>query len=565
MRWIVFAFVSLSFACVGRVPTFAKPEAHLSARLGAAALIRGKLDQALASYVSALESEQLEDYERAYILNDRGVVHWRLRQMQAAIADFNQAIALYPEFAEAFNNRGLALSAIGFPQEALADFRRAVMLAPRYAAAFNNRGNALFTTGRYQAALKAFGRAVDLMPFSAVPYVGRGKTQIALGRPFAAMRELNRAVALNPRSMTAYRSRGDAFLAARNYAKAIADYSQAITYAPKEPRGYLARAGAYARAKKYTLAVRDLNKVVKLGGRKPEALELLGFVKTQFKDYRSANTYLSQAIALDPKNARALVHRARARMHLGSPNDGLHDINRAISALPASAEALNIRAEIHEALGKRDEAIADFRRVLTRDPANVNGRSGLKRLTGDVPEMTVTAPPLGPARDGWIVTQVAPKRYVATHPDYPKVRAQPEMYGPGIPEIMAWTVLKKPIADIGLLRYFAGTEAGGNRGSKGQRTEYVAIVDLRRNGIVGIEPYRWGARKATWKWTPTAVVVTDPNGMSNEVRLRKPRVIVQRKPRRKKVRRKQRLIEPNERYHYRRWGRWRYQRRFYRR
>ncbi len=564
MRWILFAFVLLSFACVGQVPAFAKPEALLSARLGAAALVRGKFDQALAAYVAALKSERLEDYERAYILNDRGVVHWRMRRLQTAVADFNQAIALYPEFAEAFNNRGLVLSAIGLPNEALADFRRAVMLAPRYAAAYNNRGNALYTTGKYQAALKSFGQAIALMPSSGVPYVGRGKTQIALGRPFAAMRELNRALALSPRSMTAYRARGDAFLATRNYARAIADYSQAITYAPKEPRGYLARASAYTRAKKYTLAVRDLNKAVKLGGRKPEALELLGFVKTQFKDYSSANAYLSQAIALDPENARALVLRARALMHLGSPNDGLNDINKAISALPASVEALNIRAEIHEALGKKDEAIADFRQALSRDPSNANGRSGLKRLTGDEPEASVAAQPLGPAQDGWVVRQIAPKRFVATHPDYPKVRARPEMYGPGVPEIMAWTVLKKPIADIGLLRYFAGIEAGGNNGSKAERTEYVAIVDLRQNGIVAIEPYRWGARKAKWKWTPTAVVVTDPDGMSNEVRLRKPRVVVPRKPRRKSVRRRQgqRLFQPNERRYYRRWGQRRYFRRF---
>lgn len=562
MRWIVFASILLSLACLGPVPTFAKPEALLSARSGAAALIRGKYDQALASYVTALKSERLEDYERAYILNDRGVVHWRLRRLQAAVADFNQAIELYPEFAEAFNNRGLVLSAIGLPEEALADFRRAVLLAPRYAAAYNNHGNALYTTSSYQAALKAFGKAIALMPSNAVPYVGRGKTQVALGRPFAAMRELNRALALNPRSMTAYRARGDAFLATRNYGRAIADYSQAITYAPKEPRGYLARAGAYTRAKKYKRAVRDLNKVVELGGRRPEALELLGFVKTQYKDYSGANTYLTQAIELDPKNARALVHRARALMHLGSPGDGLNDINKAISALPASAEALNIRAEIHEALGKRDEAIADFRLALTRDPENANGQTGLKRLTGEAPKSPVTAQPLGPATDGWVVTRVAPKRYVATHPDYPKVRARPEMYGPGVPEIMAWTVLNKPVSDIGLLRYFAGIDGSLDTDSKAKRTEYVAIVDLRRNGVVAIEPYRWGARKATWKWTPTAVVVTDPDGLSNEVRLRKPRVAVQHKPRRKSVRRKQRTIEPHERRYYRRWGRWRYQRRF---
>ena len=77
--------------------------------------------------------------------------------------------------------------------------------------------------------------------------------------------------------------------------------------------------------------------------------------------------------------------------------------------------------------------------------------------------------------------------------------------------------LRGALSGIGLLKSYAGSV-----GQDGD-LEYVAIIDTRADKVVSIEPERWGSKNATWTWEAVSVVVTDPDGHSNEVALRKER------------------------------------------
>ena len=70
-----------------------------------------------------------------------------------ALASYDKAIALKPDFAEAYNNRGIALRNMNRPEEALASCDRAIALKPDYAEAYSNRGNALRVLKRPEEAL----------------------------------------------------------------------------------------------------------------------------------------------------------------------------------------------------------------------------------------------------------------------------------------------------------------------------------------------------------------------------------------------------------------------------
>ena len=94
------------------------------------------------------------------------------------------------------------------------------------------------------------------------------------------------------------------------------------------------------------------------------------------------------------------------------------------------------------------------------------------------------------------------------------------MFGSGKPKIIEWTQMKDALAGIGLLRYYAGDLAEGAN----QELVYTAIVDLWANKVVTIEPYSWGANAAKWDWQAYSVVITDPDGTPNEIKLRKPKV-----------------------------------------
>jgi tetratricopeptide (TPR) repeat protein len=92
---------------------------------GAAALLRGRYDKAIAAYDEALSNPENADFVKASIYSDRGVAKWRLKQTKEALDDFNQSIQISPESASVYNNRGNALMDLGHPDEALKDFDRA--------------------------------------------------------------------------------------------------------------------------------------------------------------------------------------------------------------------------------------------------------------------------------------------------------------------------------------------------------------------------------------------------------------------------------------------------------
>jgi tetratricopeptide (TPR) repeat protein len=491
----------------------------LRAREGAAALMRGQYDKAIASYDEALSTPEIADFIEASIYNDRGVAKWRLNQTKEAIDDFNQSIQLSPENATVYNNRGNALMDLGHPDEAVKDFDRAVALSPNYGPAYNNRGNARVALGQYNLAFQDFRKAVELMPQSAVPFNGRGTAHGELKRYHAAVRDLSRAIALNTKYVAAYRHRADAYLALGMYREAVADATEVFNLQPElsDPDLLLLRARAYAADKKLNQALDDLNKVIE---QKPEWVDAYierGMVFAGVRRFDDAIGDFNRAVELDPKNVKAYAMRASAKVQTEAKDDALYDANQALQIAASDPLALRVRGNVYEALERPDEAIADYRGALAQDPFQTESREALQRLNQEVPAELGRV--LGEEVDGWVIKEPQPGRYIASNLKYPTVRAELEMFGTGQPKILEWKLLKDALSGIGLLKYYAGDFGDGEESS----LEYVAIVDTRANKVVSIEPHSWGPNNAQWNWQAVSVVVTDPDGNANEIQLRKAR------------------------------------------
>ncbi|HZJ11112.1 MAG TPA: tetratricopeptide repeat protein [Methyloceanibacter sp.] len=491
----------------------------LRAREGAAALMRGQYDKAVASYDEALTTPEIADFIEASIYSDRGVAKWRLNQTKEAIDDFNQSIQLSAENGAVYNNRGNALMDLGHHDEALKDFDRAIALSPNYGAAYNNRGNARVALGQYALAFQDFRKAVELMPRSAVSFNGRGMAHGELKRYHAAVRDLSRAIIINPKYVAAYHHRADAYFALGLYREAIADATQAITLEPEVPNPdlLLLRGRAYAGDKKLNPALEDLNKAIEVKPDLVDAYVERGIVFVQARRFDDAIGDFTRVIEIDPQNVKAYAMRASAKLQAQANDDALYDVNQALQLAASDPLALRIRGNVYEALTRTDEAIADYRNALAQDPFQTESRDALQRLGQEVP--AEEAPVLGEPVAGWEIKEPQPGRYIASNAKYPALRPELEMFGAGKPKILEWKLLKDALSGIGLLKYYAGDFGDAEETS----LEYVAIVDTRANKIVSIEPHSWGSSPAQWNWQAVSVVVTDPDGNANEVQLRKVR------------------------------------------
>jgi tetratricopeptide (TPR) repeat protein len=81
-----------------------------------------------------------------------------------AIADYDKAIALDPNFALAYSNRGLAYAKKGDVDRAIADYTKAIALDPNFADAYTNRGVACYMRGDKEQAIADFRKALEIDP-----------------------------------------------------------------------------------------------------------------------------------------------------------------------------------------------------------------------------------------------------------------------------------------------------------------------------------------------------------------------------------------------------------------
>jgi predicted O-linked N-acetylglucosamine transferase (SPINDLY family) len=118
-----------------------------------------------------------------------------------ALADYDQAVALDPQHANAFCNRGTVLESLGRHREALASYDRALALNPKDAFAYYNRGNVLRVLRRFGEAVASYDQAIALNSGYVEAYFNRGHLLYELSRNEEAAASLGKGLELCGYSM----------------------------------------------------------------------------------------------------------------------------------------------------------------------------------------------------------------------------------------------------------------------------------------------------------------------------------------------------------------------------
>jgi protein O-mannosyl-transferase len=119
-------------------------------------------------------------------------------RFEEVVIHAQEALKIWPEYADAHNNLGLGLGNLGRLDQALGEFREALRIRPRFAEAHCNLGIALGMKGANGAAIEQFREALSLKPDFAEAQYYLGAALESQGHLEAAMQHYRQALRLKP-------------------------------------------------------------------------------------------------------------------------------------------------------------------------------------------------------------------------------------------------------------------------------------------------------------------------------------------------------------------------------
>lgn len=196
--------------------------------LGHALFDQGKVEEAIAQYQAALEINP--DYAEA--CNNLGNALLQEGKVDEAIAHLQRALQINPDYAEACNNLGNALLQQGKVDEAIAQLQRSLQINPDDASAHDILGNALLQKGNANEAIAQYQVALQINPHYAEAHFNLGNAQLRQGNVAEAIREYQKALQIKPDFADAHNNLGTALLQQGNAAEAITEYRKALQIKP---------------------------------------------------------------------------------------------------------------------------------------------------------------------------------------------------------------------------------------------------------------------------------------------------------------------------------------------
>jgi tetratricopeptide (TPR) repeat protein len=145
---------------------------------------------------------------------------------EEAMAHFNRAIQIWPDYGEAYLNRAVAEHDESHPGPALADLNRALDLDPDSTRAYNERGQIYLENGDLHKAIAEFSRSLEVTP-TVEGHYQRGQAYEKLGDHQKAIADFDAAIVESSEAPYAFRARAAAKRANGDRAGATADEEKA--------------------------------------------------------------------------------------------------------------------------------------------------------------------------------------------------------------------------------------------------------------------------------------------------------------------------------------------------
>jgi predicted O-linked N-acetylglucosamine transferase (SPINDLY family) len=206
-------------------------------------------------------------------------------------------------------NLGNTLMRLGLSQQAIEAHERAIAMKPDYADAYCNRGMVELTLKRYQEAAQSFDRALTLRPRHLEAIAGKGLACVELRHFEEAEGLLSAALAMKPDMAEVLAYRGRIHLQFGRLSEAEADFDAALALSGELEVAWRWKAQTAMLAGNQATAILACNRLLEQNPRSEIGLTLLGACLTLQGDIAGGIAHFDRAIEIKPDHEDAITKK----------------------------------------------------------------------------------------------------------------------------------------------------------------------------------------------------------------------------------------------------------------
>jgi tetratricopeptide (TPR) repeat protein len=272
-----------------------------------------------------------------------------------------------------------ALAGLKDLNAAVAEIEEAIKLEPERAATYTNLGALEISRGRREAAERAFKKATQLDPRSGTAQLALANFYWMDSRLSDAELALTRALELEPENTLVLRAMAN-FAITRGRADRAELYLKKIVEVTKSADATIALADFYI-ARQDEATARTLLQPIAEGkaDSAPASIRLAALDHAAGQKDR-AYARLNDVLSSDKSNTQALLVKSTMLLSDGRPEDALVPAELATQSHPESTAAFFVLGRVQTARNQRDAAIVAYKEALRLNPRAIGAQTALARL-----------------------------------------------------------------------------------------------------------------------------------------------------------------------------------------
>jgi tetratricopeptide (TPR) repeat protein len=334
-------------------------------------------------------------------------------KLDAALALYQRAVALKPDWDEGLWHVGSILYELNRPAEARAAFDKVIARQPEHAGAFGLKGLCEEQLGLHEAALRSLlrSRALGIARTPEVAHVVRYHAGLLLTRfaefefGFSVLSEFAQegnespavieAFGLNllrlpilpselaeaRRPLVRLAGRAAFAMAARRFAAARPMLDELVATYPTTPNVHYAR-GIFRLTESPETALDDFKKELAISPKHVAARLQIAFELLRRGETAAARPFAEEAVRLEPDTALARLALGQAQLEAGDAAHAIVELERAVQLAPESPQTHFVLARAYARVGRDADAARERETFTKLDRLTREQRSGSQSVGG---------------------------------------------------------------------------------------------------------------------------------------------------------------------------------------